>query len=288
MIVILELLRVKQYVKNALIFFPLFFSLNFIHPNKIIETVVAFFIFSLTASSIYIINDILDLEQDKNHPVKCLRPITSGKIKPKQALFLSIGLILTTLSASFLINKMLFCIILAYYLINICYSLKLKNVAIVDVFVIAVGFVLRILAGSVVIDVKPTSWIILLTFLLALFLAFSKRYDDVKNLKNNLQTRKNAVFYNENFLIATVSMLGAISIISYIMYTLSPDVTTRFASNSIYLTTFFVIFGIVRYLQLIFVENNANSCPTEILYTDKYIILSVLLWLCSFIILIYV
>lgn len=282
-----QLLRVKQYVKNVLIFFPLFFSLKIFYFDKVILALIAFVIFSLTASSIYIVNDVLDFEQDKNHPIKSLRPIASGKIKSNYALIISAFLILTALTMSFFINKIFVLIILTYYLMNICYSFKLKNMAIVDVFVIATGFVLRVLAGSAVIGVNPSHWIILLTLLLALFLAFSKRYDDILNLEKNLLTRKNANNYNQIFLIATTSMIGAVAIIAYVMYTLSPDVIARFSSTNIYLTSFFVIFGMVRYLQLIFVQNDVSSCPTEILYTDKYIMLSVFLWLLSFVVLFY-
>lgn len=170
---------------------------------------------------------------------------------------------------------------------NIFYSIKLKNIPILDVFIIAFGFLLRILAGAVVINVTLTNWIIILTFLLALFLGLSKRYDDILNIKNELITRKNVNQYNEYFLVAGISMVGAIVIIAYIMYTISPEVTTRFSNQHIYITSLFVIFALIRYLQLIFVGNEAHSCPTEILYKDKYIIFSILLWLLSFILLIY-
>lgn len=284
---IFSLLRMKQYVKNAFVFLPLFFSLNVIHVDKVIITLIAFILFSLVASSIYIINDIVDIEQDKMHPKKCLRPIASGEIVTKNAVIISIILALMGFLVSFFLNKTLFYIILTYYLMNLLYSLKLKNIPILDVFIIAFGFLLRIIAGAAVIGVKPTDWIIILTFLLALFLGLSKRYDDVLNSKNNLITRKNIIHYNEYFLSAATSMVGAVVIIAYIMYTISPEVTTRFSNTHLYVTSLFVVFAMIRYLQLIFVHNDVNSCPTEILYTDKYIILSIFFWICSFVLLIY-
>ena len=283
----LKLFRVKQYIKNFFIFLPLFFSLNVLNIEKFTATFFTFVIFSLIASSIYIINDIVDVEQDKNHPVKKNRPIASGKIGPKTALFTSFILSICALFGAIVLNKYIFFIILFYYLMNVIYSLKLKNIGLVDVFIIAIGFVCRVLAGSVAINVIPTNWIVILTFLLALFLALAKRYDDVVNMKNKLVTRTNVEKYNTNFLIAAASMVASIVIVAYIMYTVSDEVIQRFSSHYIYITSIFVIFGILRYLQLVFVKNELNSCPTEILYSDKYIIFSILFWLSSFVILIY-
>lgn len=185
------------------------------------------------------------------------------------------------LTGSFFFNLSLFAILMAYILLNIAYSLKLKHIPIVDIFIIAIGFVLRIFAGATVIGVTSSMWIIIMTFLLALFLGLAKRRDDVKLSFQGLQTRKNINGYNLEFINAAMILMAGVIIVSYILYTVSEEIIQRLGTQYLYLTTFFVILGIMRYMQITFVEE-AGGSPTEIVLKDRFLQITILLWLFSF------
>lgn len=188
----------------------------------------------------------------------------------------------TSLFLSFIFNIELFGVLLIYFFLNILYSIKLKHISILDIFIIATGFVLRLFAGSVVTDVELSMWIILLTFLLAIFLALAKRRDDVLLSLGGQETRKNIDGYNLEFVNASMVLMAGVVILSYIMYTISPEVTQRLNSNYLYLTSFFVILGVLRYMQITFVEQDSAS-PTKILIKDRFLKVTIILWLISFI-----
>lgn len=277
---IIKLLRPHQYIKNLFIFAPLIFSFNFVLED-IINTILVFILFSLLASSIYIFNDLMDIEEDRNHPKKRFRPLANNKVTLKTAKLLIFSLSSTTLIIAFIINTYLFFILFLYFLINIAYSYKLKHFPIIDIFIISIGFVLRLFAGNSILDNNLSMWIIIMTFLLALFLAISKRRDDVILANKGKETRKNIDGYNLELVNAIMVLMSGVIIVSYILYTVSIDVTTRLNSNYLYITSFFVILGIMRYMQITFVEENSGS-PTEVLYTDKFLQITILLWLISF------
>ncbi|MCK9454059.1 decaprenyl-phosphate phosphoribosyltransferase [Sulfurimonas sp.] len=279
---IFKLLRVHQYIKNLFIFLPLLFSLSFFDAQNCINTLFAFLLFSATASSIYIFNDLLDIEEDRVHPTKKNRPLANGSISKKSAIILMFLLSSTSLFLSFIFNIELFGVLLIYFFLNILYSIKLKHISILDIFIIATGFVLRLFAGSVVTDVELSMWIILLTFLLAIFLALAKRRDDVLLSLGGQETRKNIDGYNLEFVNASMVLMAGVVILSYIMYTISPEVTQRLNSNYLYLTSFFVILGVLRYMQITFVEQDSAS-PTKILIKDRFLKVTIILWLISFI-----
>ena len=276
---ILKLLRVEQYIKNIFIFAPLFFSFQFSSINFFAAT-QAFLMFSLMASSIYILNDIFDLEEDKVHPNKKMRPIASNKIKINNAFLISLVLSLTSLLWSYMINIHIFLILLTYLMINILYSVKLKHIPIIDVIVIATGFVLRLFVGGYAIDEMITFWIIVLTFILSLFIALAKRKEDIQLLINGKETRKNIGFYNLRILNRSLVSLSILIVIIYLLFTLSPDVTMKFNDN-IFITTIFVIFGLYRYSHLTLVKNNSGD-PTKILLTDRILQIIIIAWLLSF------
>ena len=276
---ILKLLRVEQYIKNIFIFAPLFFSFQFSSINFFTAT-QAFLMFSLMASSIYILNDIFDLEEDKVHPNKKMRPIASNKIKINNAFLISLVLSLTSLLWSYMINIHIFLILLTYLMINILYSVKLKHIPIIDVIVIATGFVLRLFVGGYAIDEMITFWIIILTFILSLFIALAKRKEDIRLLINGKETRKNIGFYNLRILNRSLVSLSILIVIIYLLFTLSPDVTMKFNDN-IFITTIFVIFGLYRYSHLTLVKNNSGD-PTKILLTDRILQIIIIAWLLSF------
>jgi len=282
---ILKLMRPHQYVKNIFIFAPLFFSFNFEDNTKIITTFIIFIIFSLLASSVYILNDLMDIEEDKAHPTKKNRPLASGSISISTAKFLFIFLASISLICSFLISIDLFYVLVSYFVLNILYSLKLKHISIVDIFIIATGFVLRLFAGSVATDIHLSMWIIIITFLLAIFLALAKRRDDVLLSQQGAKTRKNIDGYNLEFVNATMTVMSGVVVVSYILYTVSSEVISRVHTEYLFLTSFFVLLGIFRYMQITFVEQKSGS-PSKIVLNDLFLQITLILWVISFILIV--
>ena len=280
MINIIKLLRPHQYIKNLFIFAPLLFSFHFI-LNDVINTILAFILFSLLASSIYVLNDYMDIEEDKKHPKKKFRPLASGKINKNTAKILIIILSSISLVSAYLFNVHLFIVLMIYFILNIAYSLKLKHITIVDIFIIATGFVLRLFAGASVIETPLSMWIIIMTFLLALFLAVAKRRDDVLLSSQGKETRKNIDGYNLEFVNAVMVFMSGVIVVAYILYTVSEEVIKRLNTEYLYLTSFFVILGIMRYMQITFVEENSGS-PTKIVLKDRFLQITILFWLLSF------
>jgi len=224
----------------------------------------------------------MDIEEDRKHPTKRYRPIASGKIGLKTAHTLSFGLAFISLIISFFYNLNLFLVLIIYLVTNILYTIKLKHIPIVDIFIVSSGFVLRLFAGNSVVDEPLSMWIIIMTFLLALFLALAKRRDDVILSTKGQQTRKNIDGYNFEFVNAGMVLMASVVIVVYLLYTVSPSVTQKFGTDYLYLTSFFVILGIMRYMQITFVEENSGS-PTKIVLKDKFIQITIVLWLISFI-----
>ncbi len=284
MIVVLRLLRVNQYVKNLFIFLPIFFALKFQETNLLIGLLKAFFSFCLVASAVYIMNDLKDFEVDQKHPKKKFRPIASGKISKKTAVVFLISTLFSGFFLAFISNLNLFFILLFYFIMNIFYSFSFKHIPLLDIFIVSFGFLLRLFAGTDyagIVGVKPSEWIILMTFLLALFLALAKRRDDVLLSLEGKNTRKSIEGYNLELINSMLSIMVAVILVAYIMYTMSPVVTTHFGSNKIYLTTIFVLLGMFRYLQITFVLKKSGS-PTDMLLKDRFLQLTIVSWLGSF------
>jgi 4-hydroxybenzoate polyprenyltransferase len=283
----LKLLRINHWIKNLYIFAPVFFSGQIINSEKLLQSLYAFFVFSLAASSIYVLNDIIDVEDDKAHPEKKDRPIASGKVSKNTAYFLSLILLLASLTGAFFINLQLLLIIIAYISLNILYSIKLKHIAIVDVTIIAVGFVLRVFAGGESSGVLVSHWLIIMTFLISLFLALAKRRDDlVIEDETGTIMRRSIKGYNKEFIQSAISILCGALIVSYILYVTSSEVVSRFNNKNIYYSTLFVILGVLRYLQLSMVKNKSGS-PTKIMFKDLFTQLVIAGWILFFVIYIY-
>lgn len=285
------LLRPKQWAKNTFVFLPIFFSGHLFDPEYLNPSILAFISFCLISSSIYCYNDIHDAPNDRLHPVKKNRPIASNRVSPAEAyvlmsLLMGLSVIPLPLLPPPTINS-LSCVLIGYFILNIFYCLRLKHIAIVDVFIIAIGFVLRLFAGSSSTGIELSKWIVLMTFLLALFLAFAKRRDDVVSYENTgILTRRNINKYNLQFMNQSLTVIAAVVLVSYIMYTVSPEVEARFSSNMVYLTSIFVLAGIIRYLQISIVDLKSGS-PTKVLYSDKFIQICIGLWVLSFLCLLY-
>ncbi len=288
----LKLLRVEQWVKNLFVFVPLFFSGNIHNINLLTKSIFAFLIFSLMASVVYILNDYNDIEADKKHPEKRRRPLASGAISKSKALGILVGLITVDIAIVTFCQyysqqslwKFVF-IILGYFVMNIAYTFKLKHVPIIDVFIIATGFVFRVLAGGYMTGLVISEWAILLTFLLALVLAIGKRRGELINAQVSGKTRKALDGYNIQFADIALSISITLAIVSYLMFTLSPEIQDKFHS-AVFYTVVFVVFAFLRYLQQTLVYNRTES-PTKIVYRDHYIQAILLLWVVSFLILIY-
>ena len=288
----IKLLRVEQWVKNLFVFVPLFFSGNIMHLEYLYRSIFAFIIFSLTASSIYILNDYKDIESDKKHPIKCNRPLASGAISKSSAIVTFLFLVLTVAVLIFLgqdffhDNFYKFSIIIfCYFLMNIAYTLNLKHVAIVDIFIISIGFVLRVLAGGYATGIITSRWAILLTFVLALVLAVGKRRGELINAEISGKTRKALDGYNVQFADIVLSVAITLAIICYLMFTLTPEVQAKFGTKVFY-TVIFVLFAFLRYLQQTLVYNKTES-PTKIVYKDRYIQITIVLWVIVFLLQIY-
>jgi len=280
MLACIQLARPHQHVKNVFVLLPLFFAGGFTDPSLLVPSLLAFLAFSLTASGIYVLNDLLDVAEDRLHPKKRHRPLASGTVQESEARTLAAALLVLGLGLAALINT--FWLLLLYVVLNVAYSFRLKEISLLDVTLIAIGFVLRLYVGSVASDVYLSSWIVVLTFLLALFLALAKRRDDlVIHAKTGKQMRMAANGYNLEMLNTAIGLLGASVILVYLQYSTAPKITERLGSDHLYLTTLFVILGILRYLQITFVFERSGS-PTQVLLKDRFTQLNLLAWFFTF------
>ena len=281
-----ELLRVYQYTKNLFIFLPLFFAFRITDGEQLLAAGLAFVAFSLVASAIYIINDFRDRDDDRRHPEKQHRPLASGRAAPGPALALAAALLVAggALMASVALAALWLTV--AYVALNGLYSLGLKHVAIVDIVFIATGFVIRLLVGAEVTGVPLSEWIIVMTFLLALFLSLAKRREDVLIfLKTDQKARRSVDGYNLPFLDAALVMTAAIVVLAYVLWSLTPEVALRMGER-VYLTAVFVVLGVLRYMQITLVEERSGN-PARILLRDRFLQAVLLGWFGAFVWLLY-
>jgi 4-hydroxybenzoate polyprenyltransferase len=286
----IQLLRVNHWVKNFFIFIPVFFSAHIFDISYVSRSIIGFICFSLIASSIYIFNDWKDIEKDRLHPTKKDRPLAAGKLKEQNALYLAIFLLIMAIIIHIiLIDEWISLVILLFYLTqNFLYTLRLKQIAIVDITIISLGFVLRLAYGGIINGIVLSEWIILMTFLISLFLAFSKRRNDVLLFDNTgTNIRKSTSGYNLQFIDISLSITASVVIIAYLMYTTSDSIITKFGKE-VYMTSFFVIIAILRFLKISIVNRNKHGGdPTRVLYKDLFLQLLILAWIFSFALLIY-
>ncbi|MBR7048611.1 MAG: decaprenyl-phosphate phosphoribosyltransferase [Prevotella sp.] len=288
---IIKLIRPKQWIKNTFVLMPMFFGGTLFKGNNLIEGLIVFFAYSFIASSVYCFNDIIDVEADRRHPVKCNRPVASGAISMPMAyglMFLMFALSMATLlllPADVRWN--VGAIILSYYVLNLAYCAKLKDYAIIDVCIIAFGFVLRLLAGGFATGIVLSKWIVLMTFLLTLFLSFAKRRDDVLRMNETGEApRKNTIRYNLTFINEAITITAGVTLVCYIMYTVSPEVVQNFHTDYLYLTSIFVLVGLLRYIQIAVVDKKSGD-PTKVILRDTFTQLVVLAWGLAFLVIIY-
>lgn len=263
----LKLMRVKHYIKNCFIFIPLIFSLSFVHTELIIKSVVAFVSFSLISSVVYILNDIADVEKDRQHPKKKNRPIASGAISKGQANILALVLFVASLGISYIyLNIATLIIIFAYFIMNLMYSFKLKHVPLIDVFIIAMGFIFRVNAGAFAINVIVSEWLLLTTFAVSLFMGFGKRYGE-KQKNTEGTTRKVLESYSVETLRYFMIITMTLTIVFYSLYTILGNTVIHDAIYTIPLVVLFIF----RYYMLL-ESNIEDGDPTEVLFSDKIIL----------------
>lgn len=283
----LELARPHQYVKNGFVWLPIFFGVKLGDLWALEQTLIAFTAFCLAASGVYVLNDLKDIEEDRRHPTKKNRPLASGAISPRGAVIFMVGLMLLAALAGSLMPQPDFLLVLgAYLILNVAYSFFLKHQAIIDVVCIALGFVLRVMAGGVAAAVPISHWIVIMTFLLAIFLALAKRRDDLLLAAEGQSARRSINGYSLEFVSISMGVMAAVIIVAYILYTVSPDTVQKHGTDRLYLTGFWVVVGLLRYLQLALVENRSAS-PTKILLQDRFLQVVLALWILSFFFLLY-
>lgn len=286
---LIKLARPKQWIKNFFVFAPLLFSRHVFDMPFLLSSLAAFLIFSLASSSVYIINDILDVESDRAHPKKKYRPIASGEVSPRQALIFLALLVIIIITGLLFLKPIFAAVIILYLITNLLYSLKVKSIVLLDVFFISFGFMLRVLGGAAAISVPISSWMILTTIFISLFLAISKRRGELSqviNQDNIEKQRKVLKEYSVEFADQLNTIAAAGTIISYALYTVSDKTVATFGTDKLIYTTPFVIYGIFRYLYLMH-QKNLGESPTTIVTKDIPIILDVIFWFIFCVIIIY-
>lgn len=273
--------RPWDWIKNVFFFAAPFFSKKLLAPGQFLEAAIAFGIFNLASSGVYFINDLCDRKADCKHPRKRRRPIAAGKLSPTPAATIALALLLAAALGAFLLKPALGRVICGYILLNCAYSKWLKHVVLLDVFAIAAGFVLRVYAGAAWVEVVMSHWLLLCTLLLALFLGFSKRRHELIALSDDAASHRQVLAeYDRLFLDVLIGIVTSVTIVTYMLYTVSPDTVQRFGTNNLVLTTPFVLYGIFRYLYLIYHKNHGGD-PTHSLLNDAPLLANLMLWIAA-------
>lgn len=283
----LKLIRPAQWLKNGIVLAPLIFAGEITHSQKDIFAFIATAIFCLLSSSVYTFNDIHDRDKDKLHPIKKGRPIASGKISVSSASMVMVFLVVTGLVLAWMVNLSFFIIAVAFLVFNFLYTLWLKNIVIVDVMSIAISFVMRAYSGALAIDVPASKWLLINTLLLALFLGFGKRRHELIFLEEDATAhRKILDKYSPYLLDQLIGVVTASVVVMYMLYTFSTEVSQKLGTENLFLTIPFVVYGIFRYLYLIHKEEQGGS-PTKVLISDRPILLTVIFWILTVIVILY-
>ncbi len=283
-----DLIRVPQWIKNLFVFVPLLFSMHLFESDYFLISLKGFFVFCLASSFIYIINDIVDLEADANHPKKKNRPLPSGRISKNNAMILSAVILIILVALTFTTNRSFNFFLLGFVVLNILYSFYFKHIVILDVFSIAAGFSIRVLAGAAIISVPISDWLILTTMFISLFLGVMKRHSELIQVSDSTtaSTRKVLTDYSVTFTnqMATVAAAGVV--ICYALYTVAPRTVSVFGTENLIYTTPFVVFGIFRYMYLEYLNQKGEN-TTQIMLTDLPMIVTVLLYALTTVLIIY-
>lgn len=284
---LLQLMRPTQWSKNAVIFAALIFAKRLFVVNDVIAVTLGFLAFCVMASGAYVMNDLRDCERDRQHPLKSLRPLPSGRVRRSTATVLAVSLVVLGVGGAIALHVgfgMLACV---YFLLQVGYTFWIKETVILDVMSIAAGFVIRAVGGGVIIGVPVSPWLIICTFLLALFLGFSKRRHELILLDARATDHRASLReYSPYFLDQMIAVVTASTVVAYAIYTVSPEVREKLGTDKLYLTIPFVLFGIFRYLYLVHQREEGGN-PTQLLLTDQPLLIDVLLWIATAALLLY-
>jgi 4-hydroxybenzoate polyprenyltransferase len=271
-------LRPHQWAKNLVVLAALAFSKHLFEPGPLARAGLAFALFCALSGAVYLVNDLRDLELDRRHPRKRLRPVASGALSPRTAAVAAVVLLVLALAASLALGIPFALAALAYVILNVAYSFGLKNVVILDVLAISLGFVLRAMAGALAIDVHFSSWLLVCTILLALFLSLAKRRHELVTLEAGAsEHRRILAEYSPYLLDQMISVVTASCLMAYAFYTMAPDTVAKYQTERLALTIPFVLYGIFRYLYLVHRREQGGS-PTDVLLTDRPLLAAVALW----------
>ncbi len=275
---LLQLMRPAHWTKNVFVLAPLVFAQMVHRPETLVRSLLAFVAFCLASSTVYIFNDYLDRAEDRKHPVKRLRPLAAGTVSGAAALGMAATLAIVCLAIGLRLGPGFLAVTAGYLVLNLLYTQWLKHIVILDVMVVAIGFVLRVIAGGLAIAVEVSTWLLLCTIFLALFLAFSKRRHELLLLLGEAQEqRKVLMHYSPAFLDQMINVVTASTVVSYALYSISPETVQRFHTRSLVYTIPFVLFGIFRYLYLVYQRPNHLN-PTEAVVRDLPSLINILLW----------
>lgn len=283
-----ELIRPKQWIKNLFLFAPILFAGELLNLGLLSKNIIAFIAFCGVSSCVYIINDIVDIESDRVHRKKRYRPLASGDINIRTAIIFLVILFILTILLSLTLNLYFWIMVFTYFIINILYSFKVKHIVILDVFFVSLGFMLRVAAGAAAISVPVSSWMILTTIFVSLFLAVSKRRAELSQIEqeNIEKQRKVLDHYAIEFTEQMNTIAATGTIICYALYTVSSKAISTFQTDKLIYTTPFVIYGIFRYLYLIH-KRNLGESPTQIVTKDIPIIINTIIWFIASALIIY-
>ena len=285
----LKLIRVKHWLKNGLVFLPIFFSLNILNKEMLLTSVLAFFIFSFTSSIVYVTNDIADIDKDKLHPIKKNRPLASGKVSIKEAklirgiLLIVLGILLGIISKS-IESIWVLLIPIIYLVMNIAYSKKLKDIPIIDVVVIVTGFILRVIYGGLVINVEVSKYLYLMIIFGSFYLAFGKRRNEI--MRNGDKSRTSLTLYNKEFLDKNMYVAFSLAIVSYILWCIDPTTIEHIGNSYIFWTI--PLLMVILQLYSLNIEGNSYGDPIDVILSDKKLIICIILYMISMITIIYV
>ncbi|MFW6130972.1 MAG: decaprenyl-phosphate phosphoribosyltransferase [Candidatus Aminicenantaceae bacterium] len=281
-------MRPGQWIKNLFIFAALVFSQKFLDTDLLFKTIIAFVDFCLISGAVYIINDVFDIKIDRMHPKKSKRPIPNNEISKKQAISFFVILTVFAFGLAFFLDKSFFLMALIYFLVNIMYSMKLKHMVIIDVFLVAAGFLIRVIAGGLLIDVPISSWLLICTLLLSLFIAMGKRRHELLILDQNAYKHRPILKeYSTYLLDQMIAVVTASTLIAYCLYTISEETIKKFDTPYLFFTSPLVLYGIFRYLYLIHRKEQGGS-PGDLIIKDKPLLIDIILWILSVVFIIYV
>jgi len=284
---VLKTLRPQQWIKNLFLFAPLIFSQNIQNLPLLWKTLAAFGLFCLISGTCYIFNDLQDLKEDQRHPLKSERPLASGRLSRKTAVVFFVAISFFSFILAFILEPVFFYVLLAYYLMQIAYSIRLKHIVILDVFIVAAGFFLRVIAGGLVIDVYISPWLLICTLLLALFLALGKRRHEIVILDKKAESHRPILGeYSPHLLDQMIAVVTASTVISYCLYTISAETVEKFGTKKLIYTVPFVLYGIFRYLYLIHQKSKGGS-PEVLIIKDRPLLLAIIMWIISASLIIY-